>query len=334
MRRVLLFLVTLPSIQSLLAQPTSVSGPVEGFTFDAPTKSIRAVIGSLGSASLGPAALSQLDFASVAPRQNYGIAFRRGQFLFVSQLGAPRASVASLQGPSFAPDGVVWSDDGSVAVLYSQTGGWIQTFTGFPASVNAGSQISISPLGGALSAIATDFHGQNIAVGVTGDHAGIYVSSNGQVFAPLLGISNPAAVVFSADGGTLYALDAATNQVSDLNVSQPSAVQTWPLGTEDAVAIMAVRNASNLNILYVIGRSDQLLLAFDPSNQQQVARVSLSFVPTAIEPLGSNSFLLRPRSSNSDPLWSFINGVQPMVYFVPAAPLPDYFEPSREVRSR
>ena len=94
-----------------------------------------------------------------------------------------------------------------MAVLYSQTGGWIQTFTGFPTSVNPGPSISISPLGGSLSAIATDLHGQSIAVGVTGDHAGVYVMVNGQGFVPLLSISNPIALTFSADGGTLYALD-------------------------------------------------------------------------------------------------------------------------------
>jgi len=333
MRRVFLFLAALSSIHSLPGQPSGVSGPVEGFTFDAPTRSIRAVIGSLGSASLGPAVLNQLDFASVAPRQDYGVAFRRGQFLFVSQLGAGQISVASLQEPSSAPEGVVWSDDGSVAVLYSQTGGWIQTYTGFPAAVNPGSQISISALGGSLSAIATDVHGRSVTIGVTGDHAGVYVITGGQGFVRLLDISNPVALAFSADGGTLYALDGVTNQAFELNMAS-FALQTWPLGTEDAVAIIAARNASNLNVLYVAGRGDHLLLAFDPSTHQQIASVPLSFAPTAIQRLGSNSFLLRPRTSNSDPLWSFTNGSQPLVYFVPATPLTNYIETSREVRPR
>ena len=194
MRRALLILAGLSSIHFLPAQPSGISGPVEGFTFDRPTRSIRAVIGSLGSASLGPAVLNQLDFASVAPRQDYGVAFRRGQFLFVSQLGASQISVASLQAPSSAPDGVVWSDDGSVAVLYSQTGSWMQTYTGFPAAVNPGPQISISALGGSLSAIATDLHGRGVAIGVTGDHAGVYVITGGQGFVPLAEHTQPSGV--------------------------------------------------------------------------------------------------------------------------------------------
>jgi len=62
----------------LSAQQTSLSGPVEAITFDAPTRSLRAVIGFPGAASFGPALLDNLDLASVAPRQNYGIVFESG----------------------------------------------------------------------------------------------------------------------------------------------------------------------------------------------------------------------------------------------------------------
>lgn len=339
MRRTLLFtalfIVGLSSIGSLRAQ-SAVSGPTEGFTFDPPTRSIRAVIGSLGSAWLGPAVVNDLDFASVAPRQAYGIAFRRGQFLLVSQLGSGQSSVTTLPGSLLAPDGVVWSDDGSVAVLYSQAENWIQAFTGFPTSINPGPVVSISPLGGTLSAIATDLHGQHIAVGVTGDRAGVYEITSGQGFFPLLNNPNLVGLTFSEDGGTLYALDGTANQVFELSVSGVNlvSIQSWPLGTQDAIAIKAARNASNLGVLYVAGRGDRLLLAFDRSTHQQLTSIPLSVSPTAIQPLGSASFLLGTRNSNAEPLWSFINGSQPMVYFVPATPFPQSSGISREVRPR
>jgi hypothetical protein len=338
MRTVLLFLAALSSIPSVRAQTSAVSGPVEGFMFDAPTRSIRSVIGSLGSASLGPAVVGELDFASVAPRQNYGIAFRGGRAQLVSLLGSAQTSLVPLQGAALVPDGVVWSDDGSVAVLYSRAGSWIQTFIGFPTAVNATSLTSISPLGGSLSAVAADIHGAHVAVAVTGDHPGVYEITGGQGFLPLLSMPDPVALAFSADGSTLFALDGAANQVSDINVSESnsasSATQSWPVGTADAVAIRSAGNASNLNILYVAGGNDHLLLAFDPSTHQQITSVALPFAPTTIEPLGNNSFLLRTRTSNSDPLWSFTNRTQPMVYFVPATPLPNNSEPGREVRAR
>lgn len=328
MRRVFLFLAGASSLHLLQAQ-SGVTGPIEGFTFDAPTRSIRAVIGSLGSASLGGAAVNDLDFASVAPKQNYGIAFRRGQSLFISQLGSTsQVSVAALAQPFSVPDGVVWSGDGSAAVLYSRAGGWIQTFSGFPAAASPGPVINISSPGGSLSSIATDLHGQHVAAGVTGDNAGVYQSTNGQSFVPLLTIANPLALSFSEDGGTLYALDA-VNQVSEINLTSFT-TQTWPLGTEDAIAIKAARNASNLEVLYVAGATDRLLLAFDRSTHQPVASVPLSFAPAKIDILGNNSFLLRSRTGDSDPLWSFAGASQPMVYFVPATPLPKSSLTSRE----
>src|SRR6202042_2703904 len=60
------------------SQPTSLSGPVEGYTFDLPTQSFRAVIGLPGSASFGPALATGFDVGWVAPHQNYAIGFRPG----------------------------------------------------------------------------------------------------------------------------------------------------------------------------------------------------------------------------------------------------------------
>lgn len=171
------------------AQQAPLSGPVEGFVYDAPTGSIRGVLGSLGSASLGPAIVPLLDFASVAPRQSYALAVRRGQTLLISGLGSvglasTDPSLTALAGSFSVPDGIVWSGDGSVAVLYSRTGNWIQAITGLPDSVAAGPLLSLVPLGGSLSAVATDLHGARIAIGITGDHSGVYGLVGGRVGSP------------------------------------------------------------------------------------------------------------------------------------------------------
>ena len=67
----ILFSVFSCLIGALPAQQTNLSGPIEGFTFDAPTGSFRAVIGFPGSASLGPAILAGFDHGSVAPQKDY-----------------------------------------------------------------------------------------------------------------------------------------------------------------------------------------------------------------------------------------------------------------------
>jgi len=319
MSRAFLIVAAFSSI-ALRAQPSTFSGPVQGFTFDAPTKTIRAVIGSLGSASLGPAILRQVEFASVAPRQDYAILFRRGETVLVAGLSSGALSETVFPESSFAAEGVAWSGDGSTAVLYSQTAGWIQTFTGLPMSVNAGTPISISALGGSLNVVAASLHGQSVAIGVTGDQGGVYQIGAGQSFSPLLMLAQPIALAFSEDASALYALDGATNQVSEINLAN-SATQTWPAGVDDAIAIRPAHDSANRNVLYVAGRDSRLLVAFDDSTHQSLASVALSFAPAIIEPLGNNGFLLRLRTTDSEPLWSFTNSVQPSVYFVPATPI-------------
>ncbi len=322
MSRALVFAAALSSMSGVLAQQSPMSGPVQGYAFDAPTRSIRAVAGSLGSASLGPAVLLELDFASVAPRQNYAIAVRGGQTVFVSGLGASTPATSMLPDSPSTPEGVAWSDDGSTAVVYSRTGSWIETVSGLPGSANAGTPLSISPLGGSLSAVAASAQGLRVVVGITGDHAGVYEIAGGQSFSPLLDVASPIALAFSQDGGTLYAIDGATNQVSQINLAN-TATETWRFDAADAVAIRPARDATNRMVVYVAGRSSHLLVAYDGSTHQSIARVALSFEPTIIEPLGGNGFVLRRRASDSDPVWSFTNAAQPMVFFVPATPIPD-----------
>ncbi len=257
--------------------------------------------------------------------------FRGVRPSLVSGLSSGLLSSAALPESSTPPEGVVWSDDGSVAVLYSGTGAWIQILTGLPASINPGAPIDISALGGALIAIAADASGQHIAVGVAGDQAGVYQTADGQNFSPLLNVSRPVSLAYSADSSALYALDGATNQVSEINLAS-SATQTWPLDLDDAAAIRPAHDSANRTVLYVAGRKSRLLVAYDDRTHQSIASVPLSFDPVMIEPIGGNGFLLSRRTANTDPLWSFTNATQPMVYFVPATPIPADSRP--EVRPR
>ena len=286
MRSGFVLLIAFVSLSSLHAQQTPLSGVIEGFTFDFPTKSVRPVIGSLGSATLGQPAFRGLTYGSFA-----------------------------------VPEGVAWSGDGATAVLYSRTGNWIQTISGLPSAVNAGASISVASLGGSLSAAATDLHGGRVVIGITGAAAGVYQIANGANFVPLLPVLQPIALAFSEDGGTLYVLDGATNQLFAQNVADLS-YQSWPLnGLVDPIAIRAAHDSENRAVVYVAGRNDRLLQAYDSSTHQVLASVPLNFPPNVIEPLGIGSFLLASRTTSDDILWSFRNTPQPLVYFVPAMPV-------------
>jgi hypothetical protein len=256
-----------------------------------------------------------VDFASVAPGRNYAVAFRGWRGLVVSELGSGQPSAVDLPRSLAVPEGVVWSSDGSAAIFYRQTQNRLRVVAGFPSSVSPGPEMNLSLLGGTLSAVAISPDGRRVVAGITGDHAGVYEITDGQSFTPLLEMAKPIALAFSTGGESVYALDGASREISQFDMATSSS-QTWPSALQDPVAILATRD-----LVYVAGRTDRCLVAYDRSSHEAVANLPLTFQPALIEPLGRNSFLLTERISDSDLLWSFTNGQKPAIYFVPATPL-------------
>ena len=228
----------------LPAQHSPFSGPSEGFAFDAPTKSFRAISGRLGAASLGPVLLSQFDFGAVAPRQDYAIAYQAGQCLLVSGLSADQPATAMISDSCAPPEGVTWSGDGTVAILYSRTQNWLQLVTGLPGQAVVNAPVSVSTLGGSLAAVATDIQGARVFVAITGVAAGVYQVQSDQSLVPVLPLANPISLAISDDQQTLYALDGVGNQLYELKFADYSS-QSWPLSAlQDPVAVRPALDAT------------------------------------------------------------------------------------------
>jgi hypothetical protein len=297
------------------------SGPVTGYTFDAPTASVRAVMGFPGAASFGPALLAGLDAGWIAPGENFGLVFQAGNPLLISELDSAQISETPVAGLAGQPEGVTWSGDGSTAVLYSLSGNWIQTLSSLPNNPTVGALTDVSTLGGSLSAVAVDQSGVQIAVAITGGSAGVFSFSASQGFAPLLQLSNPAALAFSADGSSLLALDTSSMQLSILDLASFNS-QSMPLGgLADPFAVRAAVDSQNRQIVYVASKSDQLLREYTISDQQPVTDLPLYFPPGVLSDFGKNTFVIAGRSQPSDPLWLLANLPEPAVYFVPAIPV-------------
>ena len=310
----------------LAAQQGSLTGPVEAYTFDAPTRSLRAVFGVAGAASFGPVLRDNLDFASIAPGQNYGIAFQSGQCLLVTGLGASPISTRALAGVEGQPEGITWSGDGSRAVLYSRSGNWLQTVSGFPAAPTASPRVNGSSLGGVLNAVTVDPKGKLIAAGFGGDTGTVYQSSDGENFNRLATVAKPISLSFSADGGTLFVLDGSALQVIALTVPG-GGLQTIPLaGLENPLAIQAAQDSTGHQQLYIADGGQRMVRILDVATQQIVTDVPLSFQPTCLDQFGSNSFVVAARSQAAHPLWLFASSPQQKAYFVPAVQLlpPDH----------
>jgi hypothetical protein len=303
-----------------VASAQSLSGPVEGFVFDDPTQSLRAVNGFPGSATLGSALLSEVTFGSVAPYKNYAIAVQSGHTLFLSALGSGHLTTVKLVGVVGEPDGIVWSADSSVAVLYSSSGNWIQTVSGLPKTPHVNSHLSLSSLGGTLADVATDADGKKIAIAMRGSRGGVFLNTASQKFVPLLDMENPMALTFSEDGADLYALDGAALKLSAITISNSNS-RLLPLpGLKDPFAIRAGHDTSNRPVVFVASLKDRLVGVYNPASEKFENTIHLGFKPTGLQDLGRNSFVIGSRAKPGDPLWLFSTAPKPGVYFVPAAP--------------
>jgi hypothetical protein len=316
MRAALLLFLGINLVRTLPAQ-TAFAGPIVALTYDAPTRSLRAVNGLPGSSSFGPALMDNVYFASLAPGQNYGLAFQDGKWLFVSGLGSTSLSRTAISGIDQYPDGIVWSGSGSVAILYSISQGWFQTVSGFPNAPVAAALVSVSSLAGSFSAIATNGTGSEIAVAASGDSGAVYQYSSGQ-FNRLASMSNPLSLSFSTNSQTLFALDGSSQDVFAITVSS-GGIQTLSLpGLGNPIAIQASTDSQNRPLLYIASASDHTLRILDTATLQILNDVSLSVQPTGLAPFGTNSFVLVPRTQSSNPLWLFSIIPQPGAFFVPA----------------
>jgi hypothetical protein len=316
--RILIALFLLVSL-ACVAPAQSLSGPVEGFVYDAPTHSLRAVDGFPGSATFGPVLLSDVDFGSVAPYKNYAIAFQGGHALLVSGLGSAHVSTSRIPDIFGQPEGVVWSSDSAVAILYSRSGNWIQKLAGLPKTPRSNPNLNLSALDGSLSAVAVDADGRQIAIGMRGAKGQVYLNESNQNFIPLAKIENPISLSFSENGADLYALDGTALKLSAVTISDWSS-QVLPL-TElrDPLAILAGHDAANRPVVLVASGKDRLVGVYNPASQKMETAVRLGFLPTGLQDLGRNSFVIGSRMKSEDPLWLFTTAPRPAAYFVPAA---------------
>jgi hypothetical protein len=325
MRSALFLISGFISAGCLAAQSPTVASPVEGYTFDAPTHSLRAVYGFPGASTFGPPLRTSLEFASVAPHQTYAIGFQKTESLLISGLGSSKLTARTLAGIEAQPDGIAWSANGSLAVLYSLSGNWLQTISGLPSAPAVGKRVEGSTLGGTLVSVAADAQGKEVAAGVTGDAGAVYESSDGQNFTSLKQVAKPISLAFStatgtSDSTTLYVLDSSLPQVVAINLSSHG-YQAIPLdGLANPIAIQTVQNSQSIQQLYVAAASSVRIL--DIATQQTVADVPLSFKATGLGQFGGTSFIVAARVKTTNPLWLFSSTPQPGAYFVPAIQSP------------
>ncbi len=304
---------------SSLQLPGQIRGHVEGFVFDAPTHSIRPVVGMPGSARLGGPIVSGLEFGSVAPRHSHGIGIRDGKWLSVSRLGDGTESLVDLPELPRTPEAVAWSGDGTVAAVYSTRGHWIQVVTGLPDSPVLGAAFE-EPTAGSIHTVILDARGQRIVITRSGGDPGVFDLAGGAP-ARLAGIESAAAAICFSASGTLYALEGGSARLYEIDLTSGTVRNEWTLDrAADALAIRVIARSGGRFLAALTG-GERTIELFDLESRQHVASIPVEGEGTGFEPLGKGTFALGGRRDGA-PLWVFRDDeAQPAIYFVPATPI-------------
>jgi len=286
--------------------------------FDPPTKSIRPILGMLGSAYLGLSVLNNLDAAWIAPGKQHGIATQNGGVLLISSLGSNQPTTTVLNGVVDQPEGVRWSADGSVAVLYSASGTWIQRFTNLPDSPLPGPSTDLSALGGVVSAVASDADGRRVLIGIrlqTG--GGVYLASDDQAPVFQTAMMDPSALAFSDNTDIQYAADRATGQLFELRNSGAIPVLTADQGAADTVAVRSGVDSQGQRLFFLASRAGQAIRVYDATSYAKLEEIALETPPAGLDPVDDNSFLIAARTKDGDAVWLLSRKPPVAVYFVP-----------------
>jgi hypothetical protein len=299
------------------AQTVAVQGPVAGTVFTSQT--VRPLLGAPGAAITGPALMTGVLWASIAPGGNWGLMSQRGRSARVYALSGAAPSQVATEGLIDGIDQVAWSRNGSYALAYSSKSAQMQRlrFSGSAASADA--PVSLSSFGG-VTTLAIDPSGRQMAFGASG--TGLYLVQVGQSPVLLTAMAQPAAAAFDGTGAVLYAINLETRRIVEF-ISGSGPIDFAPLPESGAGA-----EAPNPIGLAVSGDSRYLLFAdaasrsicvYDRTSQDLVNTIPLDFTPSRLEALSATPAFLLNGDRSKEWLMILDAATSPRVYFVPAA---------------
>jgi hypothetical protein len=308
--------VFLMSLAPAGAQP-AVQGPISGFVYGA--NSVRPVLGVPGSAFAGPVFMTGVRWASIAPGGNWALISRRGRPVVAGHLLDAAFSEASPAGLLSAVDRAAWSRDGSYALLYSSISHQIQRVRFSEGEASADAPVSLLDFG-EVTTLAIDASGNQMAFGISGTGAGLYLLKPEQTPALLSSMAQPASAAFDNTGNALFVVDLETQRILEFdNGGGPVEFSSLasPEGPAPAPVGMAVSGAGRY--LLLADAANRAVRVYDRVTRALANSLPLDFAPSRMDALSSGStFLLNGDRPNE---WLMVLDAAdiPRTYFVPAS---------------
>jgi hypothetical protein len=295
---------------ALAAQDLRFAGPVSGFVYDAPGRSIRAIQGIPGSSYLGGAVVENIDFASIAPNGRSALIWSGGEASFVARLdesAAPRAI-----GASDMPDQIAWSPDSRAAVLYRATESRLERWRNLADTPAIDSPDGLQ-VQGRISFVTIAASGSKVA---WGSETGLVLWMEGTDAQAFRDAGLTPGAIFSADGNLLFA--AAPDRLVAIH-SVEGGVYADPFVASSGVVLdaagLAIDSADKL--LYVADRATCSVLVYDTAAGNVTDRIPLDIAPSTMMPLlRPQTFLLNARNGAADAVWVVETKTRKAAYFV------------------
>jgi hypothetical protein len=298
-----------------LLPASGINGPVSGFVLDRGARAIRPVNGMPGSATQGdPLPLPfSIGIAAISPRLDFALvtdAAGDGTPSLAVGLRGGEPQMAAIDG-AIPADGIVLSESGDTAALYSNRSSRLQFITGLPAQPRAADPIDISSLSGGLTALALDAQGRNGLV-VAGD-GGIYRVAGRAALNWIAGVPGAASAAFLANGSDAVVGSRTTGDVLLLQDAGGNLTISTLAGARDGISsALAVRaiNGSEVAVVEGSGR----LAAIDV-NTSTVAWIDLAGAADRLEMLAGGLLVLNP--AGAKPLLVLDISQGKTAYFIP-----------------
>jgi WD40 repeat protein len=316
------FLLVLGAFFLLLpasSQTVALRAPATGLLYDAPSRSVRPLVGFPGSSYLGQPAFLELDNAFIAPDGEAALVVEGGKAALLHGLGSGTPTKAPLTALSGQVRVVAWSADSRSVVAYSSSTRSLLRFD--IGNSTAAQTFDLSHLDGEVISIVTNHDASQTVIGLR--KGGLYAISEGTSVLLLTSEQEPGPAVFSQPGNILYAIEPRTRRVLRFAKGiyegfEPLSFSGESEPLNDPIGLAVSRDSQRL---FVAGGSDRVIREYDLRSRSLLLEIPLSFTPQSLSPLAplASVFVVAARESIDRPVWLLDTRSGRSVSFAPAA---------------
>jgi hypothetical protein len=322
-RRFIVGLALLIGGCALFAQAPLWNAPSTVYVHDTIGKTIRPLVGVIGSSYPGQVLLDSVDWASFALNHKSALVYRAGVLAWVPDLSASSlsddfASHGLLNVP--LPQQVIWAADSTRAVVLAAGSPRLVWLGQFPASPRTVASWDLESSQTRWSLLAADSSAnQALLASQSGDSSQLWLVSQTQAPVKMAGFSRPVAAVIASGGSNAFVADAATHQILLVRslIAHP-AITPLVVSEQYVADPVGLALSTDGTRLFLADGSGKVIRVFQSDTGALGAELPLQAAPLSLTPLSTSLFLLDGRTRKEQPFFFLDTRAEGRVFFVPA----------------